>query len=46
MDLYLSKKMVHEMMFRHLVLKTYQPKTFDVLFNGVRGINRTIIRLV
>ena len=26
--------------------KTNQPKTFDVIFIGARGINRTIIRLV
>ena len=26
--------------------KPYQPKTFDVDFNGARGINQTIIRLV
>ena len=26
--------------------KPCQPKTFDVAFNGARGINRTIIRLV
>ena len=25
--------------------KLYQPKTFDVVFNGARGINRTITRL-
>ena len=26
--------------------KPYQPETFNFVFNGVRGINRTIIRLV
>ena len=26
-----------------LLKKTYQPKTFDVVFNGARGINQTII---
>ena len=26
--------------------KARQPKSFDVVFNGARGINRTIIRLV
>ena len=43
-DLYLSGKMVHKMMF--MVVKTYQTKTFDFIFNGARGIKRTIIRLV
>ena len=43
-DLYLSGKMVHEMMF--MVVKTYQTKTFDFIFNGARGIKQTIIRLV
>ena len=43
-DLYLSGKMVHKMMF--MVVKTYQTKTFDFIFNGARGIKQTIIRLV
>ena len=38
--------MVHKMTFRELVVKTYQPKTFDVIFNRARGINGTIILLV
>ena len=38
--------MVHTVTFRHLVIKTYQPKTFGVIFNGARAINWTIIRVV
>ena len=32
--------------FRHLTVKTAFSKTFDVIFNEARGINRTIIWLV
>ena len=35
--------MVYKMMFRYLVVKTYPPKTFDIIFNGARGITRTMI---
>ena len=38
--------MVLEITFRKLVVKTYQSKTFDVIFNKSRGINGTIIILV
>ena len=38
-NLYLPRKMVHEMMFRRLVVKTIFVKTSDVIFNGARGIN-------
>ena len=45
-DLYLSREMVHQMMFGYVVVKTYHPKTFDVIFNGARGVNRKIVLLV
>ena len=32
--------------FQNFIEETLQPKTFDVNFNGVPGINRIIIRLV
>ena len=38
--------MVHKVMFRHLVVETYQPKNFDVIFSGAREINQIIIRVV
>ena len=40
-----DKKIEHKMMFRHLVVKTLS-STLDVVSNGARGINQTIIRLV
>ena len=38
--------MVHKMMFRHALFKSYQPKSFDVIFSGRRVINRATIRLL
>ena len=35
--------MAHKMIFRHL--KPYQPKTFNVIFNGAFEINQILTKL-
>ena len=37
-----NRKIVQKMMFRYLVVKTYQPKSFNVVFKVARGINQQL----
>ena len=34
--------MLYKIMFRHLVVKIYQPKPFDVIFNGHVGLTEQL----